>query len=413
MTCCSKETEIKSTGCCSKETPKTSCGCAGGQSSHNDGPIDTSAKALAAVMGAGEKSGSSCCGSAPKTTAPSCCADPKAPKKFDFLMWGSLAVILPTGLGYLFGIFENYPRLHHMGHSVADMLASMWWGILLGMVFVGLLAKIPREFIMSILGQGGTFGGLLRATGAGVLLDLCSHGILMVGAKLYERGASAGQVIAFLLASPWNSFSLTLILIGLIGFKFTMAFIVLSCVIAIATGWIFDRLVVRGTLPPNPYRVEIPENFDFWKNVRTGLSATKFDQNWLKDVILTGIRDSQMVIRWLAFGILLAALLRAFVDPASFERFFGPTLIGLVITIFVATILEVCSEGSAPIAADITIRASAPGNGFAFLMAGVATDYTEVMVLKDTTRSWKIALFLPLITLPQVILVAWLINLAT
>jgi hypothetical protein len=45
-------------------------------------------------------------------------------------------------------------------------------------------------------------------------------------------------------------------------------------------------------------------------------------------------------------------------------------------------------------------------------MAGVATDYTEVMVIRDTTRSWKLALFLPLISLPQVLLLGWIINLA-
>ncbi len=71
----------------------------------------------------------------------------------------------------------------------------------------------------------------------------------MVGAKLYERGASTGQVIAFLVASPWNSFSLTLVLIALIGIKWTLAFIGLSLLIAIITGLIFDWLVGRGSLP--------------------------------------------------------------------------------------------------------------------------------------------------------------------
>ena len=55
-------------------------------------------------------------------------------------------------------------------------------------------------------------------------------------------------------------------------------------------------------------------------------------------------------------------------------------------------------------------RARAPGNGFTFLMAGVATDYTEVMVVKDTTKSWKIALLLPLLTVPQVLVIGWLMN---
>ena len=68
-------------------------------------------------------------------------------------------------------------------------------------------------------GKGGSFKGILRTAGAGVLLDLCFHRILMVAIKLYERGVSAGQVIAFLLASPWNSFSLTAVFIGFIGFS--------------------------------------------------------------------------------------------------------------------------------------------------------------------------------------------------
>jgi len=32
------------------------------------------------------------------------------------------------------------------------------------------------------------------------------------------------------------------------------------------------------------------------------------------------------------------------------------------------------------------------------------------MVIKDTSHSWKIALFLPLLTLPQVLLVGYWLN---
>ena len=55
-------------------------------------------------------------------------------------------------------------------------------------------------------------------------------------------------------------------------------------------------------------------------------------------------------------------------------------------------------------------RAAAPGNAFAFLMAGAATDYTEVLALRETTRSWKISLLLPALTVPQVVLIGWLMN---
>lgn len=333
-------------------------------------------------------------------------------RSIDFLFWGSfigVSTLFVLGL-YFSQVVSALPWLETMAHTTHQMVHAMWWGVAIGALFIGLLSKIPRDFIMSVLGKGGTLSGLFRATAAGVLLDLCSHGILMIGAKLYERGASAGQVIAFLLASPWNSFSLTLVLIGLIGLQWTLAFIALSMLIAITTGFVFDRLVDRGTLPTNFNTTSLPEDFEFWPEAKRGLARTDFDFRFFADVIVRGVTDSRMVVRWLLFGILLAGILRALLEPAQYEQFFGPTLVGLAITIFVATVLEVCSEGSTPVAADILTRAGAPGNSFAFLMAGVATDYTEVMVLKDTTRSWKLALFLPLITLPQIVVVAWFMN---
>ena len=81
-------------------------------------------------------------------------------------------------------------------------------------------------------------------------------------------------------------------------------------------------------------------------------------------------------------------------------------------TVIVRTIIEVYSEGSTPLATVILNRAHAPGNGFAFLISGVATDYTEIAILKDTTKSWKIALIFPLIIVPQVIIIAALLNMS-
>ena len=43
-------------------------------------------------------------------------------------------------------------------------------------------------------------------------------------------------------------------------------------------------------------------------------------------------------------------------------------------------------------------------------MAGVATDYTEIMSLRETTRSWKTALLLPAITVPQILVIGWILN---
>lgn len=330
----------------------------------------------------------------------------------DYLLWGSLLIVVVLYMQTAFLpattlIFDWYQVL---ASSVYELINTMWWGVLLGILMLALLSKVPREFVMAVLGTKSGPGGIFRATAAGVMLDLCNHGILMVGAKLYERGASIGQVMAFLIASPWNSLSLTLVMIALIGIGWTLAFVLLSMVIAVIAGVIFDFLVCRKVLPENPASFDLPKDFHFWKELKAGLENADYSIKMFRDMLVKGVQESRMVMRWLLFGVILAGLIRAFVSPEMFGNYFGPTMAGLGLTMVAATIIEVCSEGSTPIAADLLTRANAPGNSFAFLMTGVSTDYTEIMVMRDATKSWKIALFLPLLTVPQILVISWLIN---
>lgn len=346
--------------------------------------------------------------------AKTCCDSQgyKKKKKRDLLLWSTALILAFSYFGWLFfrGAMENIQYLSVFSESTFDLLNRMSWGMLIGIFFVGLLDEIPRDMLAFVMGKGGTFSGILRATFGGILLDLCSHGILLVGMKLYQRGLSLGQTMAFLIASPWNSFSLTLILWALVGLKWTLVFLLLSMLIAIISGLIFDGLVRWGKLPANPKKLELPKDFSFTGEFKKGLKWHHLHPRSITSLIWKGLKGSQMILRWIFFGTILAALLRTFVPPESFETLFGPTLGGLGLTVIVATILEVCSEGSTPVAADILTRAKAPGNAFSFLMTGVSTDYTEILAIKETTGRWKTAFFLPLITLPQIIALAVLMN---
>jgi len=354
---------------------------------------------------------SSCCPEPAESESPDHCAQP-ADKPDWFLRFCVSAVTLVYLLGQLLAHPDPDQTWHFatFAHGVVELLNKMWWGLALGVVFVGLLSRIPRDLVMSVLGHKDGFRSLLRATLAGVFLDLCSHGILAVGMKLYERGASIGQVMAFLLASPWNSFSLTLILFGLIGVGWTLLFIALSLVIGLISGAVFDGLVRRGHLPQNPHRENLNPDArfaDLWREFR---HSWDFSTGGTLRLLKDGIRGARVVIRWGLFGILLAAAIRTAVAPEQFASWFGATMTGLWLTLLAATVIEVCSEGTTPVAADLLNRAGAPGNAFTFLMAGVATDYTEIMSIRDTTSSWKIALFLPLVTLPQIVLLGIVLN---
>jgi hypothetical protein len=346
----------------------------------------------------------------PAAAGASCCSTKR--KRFDWLLWGSLSIIVVAYVYYVFVPMAAHGTdpISVFSMSIAELLQKIWWGIALGILAVGVLSGIPRELVISLFGKPGTFSGILRATLGGMFLDLCSHGILLVGMQLYKRGVSLGQLMAFLIASPWNSLSLTLVLWSLVGLQWTLVVLFGSLVIAIISGLVFDRLEKRGVLPANPNTVTLPDAYTFRSGLSVYVRSLKFSVAGAVGIVRAGLADSGMILRWIFFGLVLASGIRAFVPEDFFAMLFAPTVTGLAATLVFATILEVCSEGSTPVAADFLLRARAPGNMFAFLMGGVSTDYTEILSLKETTKSWKIAFFLPLVTLPQVILVALLLN---
>ncbi len=346
----------------------------------------------------------SCCGSSSKQET---CCDSK--NKIDWLLWSGLILVIS---GYALSFFHIEPTLDEYTHHTRHIMDSMWWGLALGIVFVGLLSKVPKTLINAALGNGRSFNGILRATCAGLLLDLCNHGILLIAMQLYKRGASLGQTMAFLIASPWNSFSLTFILIALIDLQWTLIFILLSAIIAILSGWLFIKLVDWKILAPNPYQTT-EEIQPFTQELQSALKGAKVRKTTVKDMLKIGFSESKMLLRWILIGVALAALLKTFMSTEHFQTFFGPDLMGLGLTLLAATIIEVCSEGSAPIAADILTRAKAPGNAFTFMMTGSATDYTEIMGLKETTGRWLTAFALPIVTVPQILILGYILNMAS
>ena len=344
--------------------------------------------------------------------AETCCET--SSRNLDWLLWGSLLTVLAAYIGHLFFYNElrGAPFVEPFVHGSFQLMNKIWWGLIAGIIAVSVIARIPRGLIIAALGKSGGLRGILRATAAGLAFDLCNHGILMVGVQLYRRGASLGQTMAFLIASPWNSLSTTIVLIALIGFKWTIVIVILSGLIAIVSGLIFERLVSTKWLPANPNSRSLPEGFLFWRESKASWKAFKFSFKGFNDMLRNGFSESRMILRWIFFGVVLASSIRALIpSDEAFASWFGPTISGLLLTILAATIIEVCSEGSSPIAADLVNRGGAPGNAFAFLMSGAATDYTEIMVLRETTSSWKIALSLSLVTVPQVVVIGLLLNL--
>ncbi len=348
-------------------------------------------------------------------SCPSCAA--KAKKWYhQRLFIVTLAIVL------LLLISFAIPFLDAFRDAFIDYLQLIWWAVLLGFLVGGLIdVFVPHTYIKKYLSRHRK-RTILYAIVFGFLMSACSHGILAIAIELYKKGANTSSVIAFLLASPWANLPITFLLVGFFGVK--AGFIIVSAlVVATITGLVYQLLERNGWVECQHCNLgeDVPVYTDF--SIRTDIKRRIKEyrmnkQNTvsiIKEVFIGSWSLSKMVLWWLLIGMVMAAVARAYIPQDLFVAYMGPTTVGLLVTLFFATIIEVCSEGSSPLAFEIyqkTAQAGAPafGNSFTFLMAGVATDYTEIgLIWANIGR--RAALWLPVITVPQILIIGYLFNL--
>jgi len=322
----------------------------------------------------------------------------------------SLITLILISLGYLL------PPLHSFSLALLDYLRMIWWAILVGFLISGVIDYfIPRSYIEKYFSRHRR-RTIIYAVVFGFLMSACSHGILAISMELYRKGANTAAVVAFLLASPWANLPITVLLFGFFGLK---AFLVVASalVVAISTGLIYQLLERKGLVECNKCEngedTPMLTDFSIINDVKNRLKNYSFTKNNVIDAV-KGVAEgswilSKMVLWWLLIGMLMAAFARAYIPSHLFMTYMGPTLLGLMVTLLFATIIEVCSEGSSPLAFEIFNQTKAFGNSFVFLMAGVATDYTEIGLIWSNIGK-KAALCLPVITVPQVLMLGFLFN---
>jgi len=305
-----------------------------------------------------------------------------------------------------------FPFLKAFRITFFEYVLMMGLPIGLGFLIGGCIEYyIPQEYVSKTLNQNNK-RSILSAIGLGFLMSACSHGILAIAIQLYKKGASVSSVIAFLLASPWANLVITILLIGFFGWK-AFVIIFLSLMIAFVSGLVFQELEKRSFLPKNKYAKEHQNQFSIREDFIRRFKAYPFSSSQvLLDVkgILKGVVSlADMVLWWILIGMMVASLAVVFVSPDTFSQFLGPNITGLFVTLFSATIIEICSEGSSPLAFEIYRQTQAFGNAFVFLMAGVVTDFTEIgLIWKNIGR--RTALTLLLVTVPQVIFLGLILN---
>lgn len=284
--------------------------------------------------------------------------------------------------------------------------ASPW--LLLGLVMAGLLkAWLPEELLRQRLGAG-RFLPILKASLIGAPLPLCSCGVLPAAMGLRRAGASKSATVSFMISTPEtgpDSIALTYALLGPF-----MA--VLRPVAAIASALFTGLLTALFVKPADQRGIDLPvmkvtpgcgcdagtccgtednrQAGGFWQR---GIAGLRYAFNEIFDDIWP----------WLFTGLLLAALVEAYLPPQSLAGW-GGGLPAMLIMLVVGVPMYICATASTPLAAAMMLAGASPGTVLVFLLAGPATNLATMGVLRREMGNRTLMLYLAGIAFSSILL---------
>jgi len=249
-------------------------------------------------------------------------------------------------------------------------VAEMSPYLLFGFLVAGMLSVLVSQQIVERHLGGRGFGPRLKASLFGIPLPLCSCGVIPVSMSLYKHGAARGSTVAFLLSTPQTGADSIFVTLSLLG----PLFAVFRPLVALVTGLVGGTLVdLFGYTAQDLHRA--PQKCS---DECCGGERNRKISRGLKYGFVTLPRD---IARPMLLGLVIAALISAFVPQGFFAEKLGTGILAMVVMMFLGIPVYVCATASVPVAAAMIAKGLTPGAALVFLMTGPATNAASFVTI--------------------------------
>ncbi len=280
--------------------------------------------------------------------------------------------------------------------------ASVW--LVMSFILAGLLHDIlaPDKF-QKMLGNK-KIGSLIKSTISGMLLPICSCGVIPLGLSMYYSGAYLGPTLSFMVATPIINPIAVILCFGLLGPEISIIYLITGFVVPIIIG------IIGNAFGGSELKAQGVE-----ENIQARMLELDDDLT-LKDKIISGLSWSfsnlaLSVSKYVIPGMLLAGLLLTSLPQHYIQEYLGnPSAISLVFITLLATVMYVCAVGHIPFVAALIASGAAPGIAITFLMAGAATNLPELISIYKIIGKRTVIIYSSVIVTTSV-LVGYVTNL--
>ena len=263
--------------------------------------------------------------------------------------------------------------------------------LLLGFLLAGILhVWVPNHLYVPKISKPN-FKSVLWSALFGVPLPICSCGVIPTSIALRKEGASKGASVSFLISTPATGVDSILATYSLLGGPFAVLRPIAAFVTAMFGG-VFTNVLTRGEeqVHDHPDTIDF-DDCDTEHHCGCGhCECESHDAKAEKKSFAQKVRETFEygfvnmvgdVSKWLTIGLLLGALIAAFVPDDFFLFLHEYPLLCMLVVLVLAMPMYTCATGSIPLALALVAKGITPGAALVLLMAGPATSIASMLVV--------------------------------
>tara|TARA_R110000850_G_scaffold58652_8_gene136069 strand:- start:181 stop:1197 length:1017 start_codon:yes stop_codon:yes gene_type:complete len=274
-------------------------------------------------------------------------------------------------------------------------------------------ASLNLERVRAYIQQKNRMVGYFFGSGFGAITPFCSCSSIPLFLGFTSAGIPLGITMAFLFTSPIINEVAVIMLWSLLGWKFTLAYIVVGMAVGIIGGMVLDAIKGERWLKDfaakayqkaaaqaesHPGELEVPEPPKL-----TFKDRHQFAKDELKEIV-------GRIWKWVLIGVGLGAALHGFVPDGWFAANLGSGQWWSVPAAVVAGLpLYSNATGVIPVMESLIVKGLPVGTTLAFCMSTVAASFPEFIMLKQV-MTFRLLAIIFVILLTNFMVVGWVIN---
>ncbi|CEN84665.1 efflux transporter SaoE [Paraclostridium sordellii] len=269
--------------------------------------------------------------------------------------------------------------------SISILNGASGW-LIISFIIAGLLHNLisPQRFQRSL---GNTkISSLLKSTVSGMLLPICSCGVIPIGISMYFSGAYLGPVLAFMTSTPIINPIAVILSLGLLGPDVTIIYVIAGFTIPMIVGILGNKL-------GGP---ELCINQDEDEEIAIELEEESLS---ITQKIIEGLKWSfselaLTISKYVVLGMLVAGFITTVFPSSIIQKYLGnPGVLSLGSIAILACIMYVCAVGHIPFIAALVASGASPGVAITFLIAGAATNLPELISMYKVIGKRTVAIY--------------------